>query len=75
MGPKVKRNEIELSFLHYSIRLDELIILVFGFWAQNFLEALIKNPRTKLFAKSIFTSIMKVSDKFIEKCRSMDFGD
>ena len=28
-----------------------------------FLEAYIKNPRTKLFAKSIFTSILKVSDK------------
>ena len=29
-----------------------------------------------LFAKSIFTSILKVSDKFIEKCRrSRDFGD
>ena len=26
--PKAKRNEIELSFLHHSIRLDELINLV-----------------------------------------------
>ena len=34
----------------------------FLFWAQK-------------FAKSIFTSILTVSDKFIEKCRSRDFGD
>ena len=31
--------------------------------------------RAKLFAKSIFASILKVSDKFIEKGRSRDFVD
>ena len=30
-GPKYKRNEIELRSFHHSIRLDELIILVWSF--------------------------------------------
>ena len=40
--------------------------LFLDFKAHIFLEALIKNQRTKFFAKSIFTSILKVSEKFIE---------
>ena len=36
-----------------------------GFWAQSFFGG--------LCAKSIFTSILKVSDKFIEKCRGVGF--
>ena len=35
----------------------------------NFFEAYINNRLLLVFAKSIFTSILKVSDKFIEKCR------
>ena len=43
----------------------------FGFWAQNFFGGL-----NQVCAKSIFTSILKVSDKFIEKCRrSRLFGE
>ena len=42
----------------------------------KFLEAQIKNRPQLVFVKSIFTSIPKVSDKFIEKCRrSRLFGD
>ena len=36
------------------------------FGLEPFLEAYIKNPRTLLFAKFIFTSILKIADKFIE---------
>ena len=46
----------------------------FDIWAQISLQSLIKNLRTKLFAKSIFTSVLKVSDRCIEECRrSRDF--
>ena len=42
----------------------------FEFWAQQILEALINNRLENICVKSIFTLILKVSDKFIEKCRS-----
>ena len=49
------------------------------FGLKFFWEALIKIPlpKRKLFAKSIFTLILKVSDKLTEseKCRSRDFCD
>ena len=45
-----------------------------GFWAQNFIGGLNQNPQTMLFAKFIFTSILKVSDKFIQKFRNSRVG-
>ena len=48
----------------------------FGILAQFFLENLIKNRPRLVCAKSIFTLILNVSDKFIEKCRrSRLFGE
>ena len=41
----------------------------FGFGLKIFLEAKIKNRPLLVCAKSIFTLILKNSDKFIEKCR------
>ena len=47
-----------------------------NFGLKIFFEDLNQKPRTKLFAKSIFTYILKILDKFIKKCRrSRDFGD
>ena len=48
------RSQFDPNWLFYPLKTQFLL-----FWAQ------IRNPRTKLFAKSIFTSILKVSDKLI----------
>ena len=57
------RKFLNIWLLYYSL-----------FEGSSFIK--IKNLRTKLFAKSIFTSILKVLDKFIEKYRrSRNFGD
>ena len=42
----------------------------FFYFGLNFFGVLNQNP----LAKSIFTSIVKISDNFIEKFRSKDFG-
>ena len=44
-----------------------------NFGPKIFLETQIKIPLETLFAKSIFPLILKVSDKFIGKCRSRGF--
>ena len=48
---------------------------LFYFGLNIFLEAVIKILLPMLFVKSIFTSILKVSDNFMEKFRSRNFGD
>ena len=45
----------------------------FGFKAKKFLEALIKNRPELVSAKSIFTSILKVSDKLIKNVGGIGF--
>ena len=56
-----------------NLRRNEKKNTFFGFWA-DFFGALIKNLLRLVFVRSILTSILKVSDKFIKRCRSRLFG-
>ena len=64
-----------LTYVTYKVCFSKHNSRVFDFGLKIFLEAYKNRPRI-ISAKSIFTLILKVSDKFVEKCRrSRLFGE